>query len=76
MAAFWFGYNSVKTMSDGELKRYLMHQSGAQALKGKVVDRIEREGDRVKIWFEDGTAIEISGDRPQYGRLMVYQLRQ
>jgi hypothetical protein len=43
-------------MSDVEPGRHLMNQSYARQLKGKVVDRIEREGDSVKIWFNDGTA--------------------
>jgi hypothetical protein len=41
-------------------------------LKGKTVDRIERDGHAVKICFADGTALSVSGDRPQFGRLMVY----
>jgi hypothetical protein len=60
-------------MSDVEPGRHLMNQSYARQLKGKVVDRIEREGDSVKIWFNDGTAIEIGYSHPSTtGGMMVY----
>ncbi len=61
-------------MSDGDLKQYFLSLGKARSLKGKTLDRIEREGDGVRIWFTDGTALSITGDRPQYGRLMVYYL--
>lgn len=32
-------------------------------LKGKVVERIERIGDAVFVWFTDGSAIEPGGSR-------------
>lgn len=49
-----------------------MNQRSAREIQGKTVDRIEREGEAVVIYFTDGTAVEVSGDRPQFGRVMVY----
>lgn len=50
----------------------LTNQRTARELSGKTVDRIECDGSAVIIRFTDGTAVEMSGDRPQYGRLFVY----
>jgi hypothetical protein len=58
--------------ADDRPKQFLMNQQHAKSLKGKIVDRIERDGDSAKIYFTDGTAVSFSGDRPRYGRLMVY----
>jgi hypothetical protein len=54
------------------MAKFLMNRSHARELRGKVVEKIERDGESVKIIFTDGTSVEISGDRPQYGRQMVY----
>jgi hypothetical protein len=52
-----------------------MNQGSAREIHGKTLDKISRDADSVILHFIDGTAIEISGDRPQYGRLLVYYLR-
>ena len=55
------------------MPKFLMNQKTAHELRGKVVEKIERDGDAVKITFTDGTAVEISGDRPSdFSRLMIY----
>lgn len=55
-----------------EGSKYLLNERTARELRGKTMDRIERIGDGVAIYFTDGTAVEISGDRPQAGRILVY----
>lgn len=52
--------------------QYLLTEHTAKQLQGRVVKEIVREKDKIRIEFEDGTAITIEGDRPEYGRLMVY----
>jgi hypothetical protein len=53
-------------------KQYLMNQRAARELQGKTVKEIVREERGIRLEFTDGTAITIKGDRPEFGRFMVY----
>jgi hypothetical protein len=52
--------------------RYLINQRSDREMRGKMVEQIEREGDAVVTYSTDRTALEMSRDRPQFERVMVY----
>jgi hypothetical protein len=60
------------TQSEKETRRFLMYRKAALQLKGKIVDRIERKGDAVYVYFTDGSALEIGGSRGYRNDPMVY----
>ena len=55
------------------MPQYLMDRRQAKSLKGRVVDRIERDEDNIRIVFSDGYGITIkNGDKKYDDRLKVY----
>jgi hypothetical protein len=50
-------------IEDGRGKYYL-NSDEVRKFAGKTIKEIRREGDSIFIEFTDGTAMEISNDRP------------
>jgi|GEM_PF-5364591 len=58
------------------LDKFVMKGRDARQLRGKIVDRIERDDTSIRLMFSDGTGIEISPSHPtDRTYLMAFTLR-